>query len=416
MFAIRFLSVFAIFFLVDYYFYQSLLTLGKSWSAPKRKKIRLIYWGITAFTMLLAVAGAITYKSPILPRIVSLYVFCLLMILFISKLIGSLPLILEDVVRLFRLMLSFFRKGMKPEKPGKGITRGRFISQAALGLAALPFSTMLYGMVKTAFDTRVKRVKIPMPNLPDSFNGLKIIQISDIHSGSFMSDAHFRNAVSLIMAEKPDLIVFTGDLVNDRAAEAEPFREVWKGLSAPLGVFSVLGNHDYGDYAVWDSDEAKQQNLERLFAIHGEMGWNLMRNEHRILQRGEDKIALVGVENWGSALRFPKKGDVGKAREGMPEVPVQILLSHDPSHWESKILPEHSNIDLMLSGHTHGFQFGIEIPGFKWSPSQYVYPQWAGHYTRNNQHLYVNRGLGFLGYLGRIGINPEITLLELHKG
>jgi predicted MPP superfamily phosphohydrolase len=181
-------------------------------------------------------------------------------------------------------------------------------------------------------------------------------------------------------------------------------------------VFSVLGNHDYGDYAVWDSDETKQQNLERLFAIHGEMGWNLMRNEHRILQRGEDKIALVGVENWGSAMRFPKKGDVAKAREGMPEVPVQILLSHDPSHWESKILPEHNDIDLMLSGHTHGFQFGIEIPGFKWSPSQYVYPQWAGHYTRNNQHLYVNRGLGFLGYLGRIGINPEITLLELHKG
>jgi len=409
----RFLIVLSIIVLVDLYFFQSLKTVTATWAESKRVLANRIYWGITISGAIFVLFSIITYKNPVINRTVGLYIFCFYMILLISKLIGSLPLMFEDIGRGVKWIVAFFNKGTDMPAVKDGMSRGKFISYSALTLAAIPFGTMIYGMVKTAFDFKIQRKKIPIAKLPAAFEGLKIVQISDIHSGSFISDAHFKNAVEMIMNEKPDLIFFTGDLVNDRSDEAEPFKKVWKNLSAPLGVFSVLGNHDYGDYVLWDSPELKQANLERLFGIHKEMGWELLRNEHRIIERNGEKIGLVGVENWGAALRFPRKGDMKKAQLGMDEVPVKILLSHDPSHWEAKILKEHPEIDLTLSGHTHGFQFGIEIPGFKWSPSQYVYPQWAGLYSNGNQHLYVNRGLGFLGYLGRVGIRPEITVLEL---
>jgi predicted MPP superfamily phosphohydrolase len=409
----RFLIVLSIIVLVDLYFFQSLKTVTATWAESKRVIASRIYWGITISGAIFLLFSTITYKNPVINRTVGLYIFCFYMILLISKLIGSLPLMFEDIGRGVKWIVAFFNKGTDMPAVKDGMSRGKFISYSALTLAAIPFGTMIYGMVKTAFDFKIQRKKIPIAKLPAAFEGLKIVQISDIHSGSFISDAHFKNAVEMIMNEKPDLIFFTGDLVNDRSDEAEPFKKVWKDLSAPLGVFSVLGNHDYGDYVLWDSPELKQANLERLFGIHKEMGWELLRNEHRIIEKNGEKIGLVGVENWGAALRFPRKGDMKKAQLGMDEVPVKILLSHDPSHWEAKILKEHPEIDLTLSGHTHGFQFGIEIPGFKWSPSQYVYPQWAGLYSNGNQHLYVNRGLGFLGYLGRVGIRPEITVLEL---
>lgn len=409
----RFLIVLSIIVLVDLYFIQSLKTVTATWAESKRVLASRIYWGITISGAIFVLFSIITYKNPVINRTVGLYIFCFYMILLISKLIGSLPLMFEDIGRGVKWIVAFFNKGTDMPAVKDGMSRGKFISYSALTLAAIPFGTMIYGMVKTAFDFKIQRKKIPIAKLPAAFEGLKIVQISDIHSGSFISDAHFKNAVEMIMNEKPDLIFFTGDLVNDRSDEAEPFKKVWKNLSAPLGVFSVLGNHDYGDYVLWDSPELKQANLERLFGIHKEMGWELLRNEHRIIEKNGEKIGLVGVENWGAALRFPRKGDMKKAQLGMDEVPVKILLSHDPSHWEAKILKEHPEIDLTLSGHTHGFQFGIEIPGFKWSPSQYVYPQWAGLYSNGNQHLYVNRGLGFLGYLGRVGIRPEITVLEL---
>jgi predicted MPP superfamily phosphohydrolase len=409
----RFLIVLSIIVLVDLYFFQSLKTVTATWAESKRVIASRIYWGITISGAIFVLFSIITYKNPVINRTVGLYIFCFYMILLISKLIGSLPLMFEDIGRGVKWIVAFFNKGTDMPAVKDGMSRGKFISYSALTLAAIPFGTMIYGMVKTAFDFKIQRKKIPIAKLPAAFEGLKIVQISDIHSGSFISDAHFKNAVEIIMNEKPDLIFFTGDLVNDRSDEAEPFKKVWKNLSAPLGVFSVLGNHDYGDYVLWDSPELKQANLERLFGIHKEMGWELLRNEHRIIEKNGEKIGLVGVENWGAALRFPRKGDMKKAQLGMDEVPVKILLSHDPSHWEAKILKEHPEIDLTLSGHTHGFQFGIEIPGFKWSPSQYVYPQWAGLYSNGNQHLYVNRGLGFLGYLGRVGIRPEITVLEL---
>lgn len=410
----RFLFFLLALLLIDLYFFQSIKTIFNPLQEIKRYWAYRIYWGITIAGLLFTLFSLVTYQNPVVPRIYYLYVYCFILILFVSKLIGSLPLMLEDVSRLVRWIAAFFQKGNLPENTA-GMSRGKFISYSALGLAAVPFSTMLFGMVKTAFDFKLRRVKIPIANLPEAFEGMKIIQISDIHSGSFISAAHFKNAVELINQENPDAIFFTGDLVNDRASEAEPFIGVWKELKSKFGVFSILGNHDYGDYVIWDKEEDKKANFDRLVEIHKEMGWDLLRNEHRVLEKDGQKIALLGVENWGSSLRFPKKGDMLAAQNNLEEVPVKILLSHDPSHWDAIITQHYNDVDLTLSGHTHGFQFGIDIPGMKWSPSQYVYPHWAGHYTQNNQHLYVNRGLGFLGYLGRVGIRPEITILELSR-
>jgi predicted MPP superfamily phosphohydrolase len=283
-------------------------------------------------------------------------------------------------------------------------------------LAALPFGAMIYGMIKTGFDLRIRKIVLSFPNLPDGFEGFRFVQISDIHSGSFIHESYFEEAFRSIQTLNPDAIFFTGDLVNNTAEEAERFHKTWAALSAPMGVFSTLGNHDYGDYVVWPSEEEKASNLERLIKVHEKAGWTLLRNQHHVLKRNGSEIALLGVENWGASMRFPKKGDVKKASAGLKNLPFRILLSHDPSHWDALVRPQHPEIDLMLSGHTHGMQFGIEIPGFKWSPSKYFYKQWGGAYRENRQVLYVNRGLGFLGYPGRVGIQPEITEITLIKG
>lgn len=413
---LRFLIFFAILLLIDIYFFQAVRTITAEWSGLKQTWINRIYWGITGFSIVFGVFSFLTWQNPWFSKYIYLYVFCLIFIVVVSKVAGSLILLIDDLQRLFRWLAGFMNLGIQAGSgTSEGISRAKFLSYSALGVAALPFTTMIYGMVKTAFDFTIRRKKIALANLPSAFEGLKIVQISDVHSGSFMNGHAFEKAVSMIMEEKPDVIFFTGDLVNDRSSEAERFIEIWKNLSAPLGVFSILGNHDYGDYVVWDTEEEKAANLTRLCEIHKEMGWDLMRNEHRILEKDGQQIGLLGVENWGGALRFPKKGDIPKAKAGMPEVPVKLLLSHDPSHWEAQVRPDHKDIDMTFSGHTHGFQFGIEIPGFKWSPSQYVYRQWAGLYSEDHQHIYVNRGLGFLGYLGRVGIKPEITVIELYK-
>jgi uncharacterized protein len=414
---IRFLILLAVLLLIDFYFFQALKTIAVDWSEMKRNIAFRTYWAITAFSVVFGVFTILTYQHPLLPKFVYLYTTCLIFIIVVSKLIGSLFLMIDDVQRLIQWIVSLFNQNKSEINAVKnGISRAKFLSYGALTLAAVPLVSMIYGMIKTAFDFTIRREKIILGNLPDAFNGLKIIQISDIHSGSFASGDAFKKAVEMINAEKPDVIFFTGDLVNDRSDEAEPFVEIWKDLKAEFGIYSTLGNHDYGDYVQWDSPQLKAQNLERLKEIHKEMGWDLLMNEHRILSKDGASIGIVGVENWGAALRFPRKGDMKKAKLNMPEVPVKLLLSHDPSHWKAQITNDHQDIDVAFAGHTHGFQFGIEIPGFKWSPSQYVYKQWAGLYSEGNQHIYVNRGLGFLGYLGRVGIKPEISVIELHNG
>jgi len=241
---------------------------------------------------------------------------------------------------------------------------------------------------------------------------LKVVHISDIHSGSFTDKAAVIKGVKKIMNEKPDLILFTGDLVNNTADEMNDYMDVFNQLNAPMGVYSTLGNHDYGDYVAWDSKDEKIANLERLKQVHAKLGWRLLMNEHVAFERNGEKIALLGVENWSSKARFPKYGDLQKAHTGSEQYPFKILMSHDPSHWKGEVLEKYPDIDLMLAGHTHGMQFGVEIPGFKWSPVQYVYKEWDGLYENEKQKLYVNPGFGFIGYPGRVGILPEITLLE----
>jgi predicted MPP superfamily phosphohydrolase len=273
---------------------------------------------------------------------------------------------------------------------------------------------MIYGMVGTAYSYRVRKVKMKFPNLPSAFSGLRIVQISDLHTGSFMGTSHLERAVHLVLEQKPDVIFFTGDLVNDLHTEAIEFRETLRKLQAPLGTYSVLGNHDYGDYFQWKSSEAKHDNFEKLKELQSNLGWKLLLNEHHFIEKDGHRIGLIGVENWSLRLNFHKYGDMQKATHTMEPAPFNILLSHDPSHWRAEILKEYKFVDLTLSGHTHGMQFGIEIPGFKWSPVQYFYKEWADLYSHGEQYLYVNRGLGFLGYPGRVGILPEITLFELN--
>lgn len=413
---IRTLLLFALLLLIDWYFFQAVKTISADWTEVRRTWLNRIYWSFSILSIAFGVITLLTYKNPILPRGVVLYSICIIMVVLVSKLIGSLFLLIDDVQRLFRWIYGFFSREVLITAPGKGISRAKFLSYSAITLAAIPFAGFVYGMLKTAFDFTIRRVTIRLPNLPEEFNGLRIVQISDIHCGSFLSQKPFERAVEIIMEQKPDLIFFTGDLVNDRSEEALPFIDIWKKLSAPLGVYSILGNHDYGDYVTWDTTAAKRENFERLIDVHRQMGWDLLRNEHRIIERNGRQIALLGVENWGRALRFPRKGDLDKAKRNLPDnIPVKILLSHDPSHWDAQVRTQHPDIDITLSGHTHGFQFGIEIPGIKWSPSQWIYSQWAGLYKEGRQHIYVNRGLGFIGYMGRVGIKPEITVLELSK-
>ncbi|MDX5438109.1 MAG: metallophosphoesterase, partial [Pontibacter sp.] len=294
-------------------------------------------------------------------------------------------------------------------------SRNKFLNQMGLLVAAVPFSAFIYGMVKGAYDYRVKRVTLRFPNLPAAFDGYKMLQISDLHTGSFNSTAPLQEAVQIINKQEADLVFFTGDLVNNVATELQDHLETLSGIRAKTAVYSVLGNHDYGDYVAWPSQEAKQENLRTLIESHGRMGWQILLNENRIIEKDGEQIAVLGVENWGNRAGFPKYGRLEDAYRGTESTPFKVLLSHDPSHWDGEVNQKYDDIDLMLSGHTHGMQFGVNVPGLKWSPVQYVYKQWAGLYKKGRQHLYVNTGLGFLGYPGRVGFLPEITVFELKR-
>jgi hypothetical protein len=274
---------------------------------------------------------------------------------------------------------------------------------------------MSYGVLSGAHDYQVHRKTLYLPNLPKSFDGLRFAQLSDIHSGSFFNKVAVRGGVEMLLKEKPDVVFFTGDLVNNVASEMKDYQDIFSKVKAPLGVYSTLGNHDYGDYVMWSSAEAKRKNLEDLKATHQLMGWRLLMNESQYLTQNGDKIAVMGIENWSAKGRFPKYGNLSKAHQNTEEASVKILLSHDPSHWRAEVLEDYKDIDLMLAGHTHGMQFGIEIGNFRWSPVQYFYEEWADLYSHANQYLYVNRGFGFIGYPGRIGILPEICIFELRR-
>ena len=328
--------------------------------------------------------------------------------LFISFGFLALLFFLEDLSRLKTSVKTKSGRKNKPVEP----TRRRFIAQMGLGMAAFPFLTVIYGMWKEKYNFQLRKQTLTFEDLPAAFDGFKIVQFSDVHSGSFDDERAMQNAVDLIADQQADLIVFTGDWVNNFAEELEPYIPLFKKLSAPFGKFAILGNHDYGEEVEWPDETALIQNAERLRAHIDKMGFKQLNNANEWIAHKEDGIRLIGVENWGLPPR-PQKGDLTKAIEGTQDDEFSILLSHDPNHWDKKILPHPKHFHLTLSGHTHGSQIGIETKWIKWTPVQYYYPRWAGLYQEAKQYLYVNRGLGFFGYAGRIGIPPEITLITL---
>lgn len=398
------------------YIFQAVKTLTQDLSSSGRRWTHIGFWALTVIPLGIALAALLgDFQS--WPKMLRTYSIAFIFVLYFSKLFFLPFLLVDDLIRAGKWIAGLFNKDMAPTvAAGNGITRSEFLAWAGTVAVAIPFLSFTYGMVIGAWDYTVKRVRIRKPNLPKAFDGLRIVQISDIHSGSWSFKDPVSRAVKKIMALKPDIIVFTGDLVNDRAKEMIPYKELFSELAAPLGVYSILGNHDYGDYAEWSSQEAKQENMRQMYQMQREMGWDLLLNENRILERDGEQIAVVGVENWSAGGHFRTEGDLAKASAGTEDVPFKVLLSHDPSHWDAEVNKDYPDMDLMLSGHTHGMQFGIDIPGFKWSPARWRYKQWGGLYQKAEQYLYVNRGLGVLGYPGRVGMTPEITLIELERG
>ena len=414
---LRFLIVFLFIAFIEFYFFQAVKTFIQDFSQNKKFIILLSAYFLIGISLFIGLVSMF-YPPPQWNNFFR-FICSVFLIILLCKLIGCTFLIVDDLIRLFKWLIALFKKSeiSSPLGSTEGISRLKFFSQLAIAFTVIPAIGFIYGIVRGAYKYKIHKVNISFPNLPDEFIGFKIVQLSDIHCGSFMNADPLIKAFNLSLEQKPDIILFTGDLVNNEAAETKPYIEAFKMLKAPFGVYSCLGNHDYGDYKVWESSEAKKENLSNLKNIHAECGWRLLMNENVSLEKNGQKIALLGVENWGGNLKFPKYGKLDHAHAGTESYPFKILLSHDPSHWDYQVLKEskYNDIDLTLSGHTHGMQFGIEIPGFKWSPVQYIYKNWAGLYKKGSQYLYVNRGLGFLGYPGRLGIWPEITVIELQK-
>ena len=393
---------------IDGYAFIALRTLTQSWPIIAKYLFFSIYWAIPILTVLFITT---TFDDNIarFNKNTYTYVRTFLFIAYASKLLVIPVLLIDDVRRLAMMAYNQFNTASNPDP-----SRSRFLTQVGVFLGTVPFVTLLYGMVRNPYRYKIFRERVKLPKLPTALKGLRIIQISDIHSGSFTFREPVKEAIRLINEQKPDLVFFTGDMVNNRSDEMDRFIDVFDKIEARYGVYSVLGNHDYGDYVSWPNPEAKTQNLEKLKATHQKLGWTLLNNEHRMLQIKDHPVAVIGVENYSAHPRFPKHGDLNKAYKGAEEASVKLLLSHDPSHWQHQVVKDFQDIDLTFSGHTHGFQFGIEIPGWlRWSPAKYVYKQWAGLYQQGQQYLYVNRGLGFLGYPGRVGILPEITVIDL---
>ena len=414
-------SVFLIVFLLllDIYVFQAVRAMVYM-SAPRVRNITFsIYWFIS-ITCLLMIALLPVINWHNWPAPLKSYLMAIFLGLVMAKLLASVFLLIDDLRRGVLWLIRRFSGSTVPDTTGvvSGLSRSQFLNRLGLITGGTLFATLVYGF-SNKYNYRVHKIKMAFKHLPASFKGMRIVQISDIHSGSFANREAVLKGIKMINDQKADLVLFTGDLVNDRADEMTEWMDVFRQVKAPMGVFSTLGNHDYGDYYPWPDktpngySAMQHENLERLKALHGELGWKLMMNENVVLERSGEQIALLGVENWSAIKRFPRYGDLKRAYEGVGHIPFKILLSHDPTHWDAQVRTEYPDIALMLAGHTHGMQFGVEIPGLKWSPAQYFYKEWAGLYKKGEQFLYVNRGFGFLGYPGRVGILPEITVIDL---
>lgn len=398
--------------LLDFYVFQAIKIVAGPATPRIRTVIFYVYWIISisaVVTLLILPYLYFDHQNKFLKSTI----FAMIIGLFIAKLVAALFFLIDDIRRGIQWIIEkASRSKTAVKEEGEGISRSAFLSWMGTVIGAGLYGTLMYGF-RNKYYYQVKHQQLSYSNLPAAFKGFKIVHISDIHSGSFTDKQAVLKGIQKILDQKPDVILFTGDLVNNKSDEMEDYMDVFSKLQAPMGVYSTLGNHDYGDYSNWDTQEAKMANLDRMKKIHEELGWRLLMNEHVALEKGTDKIALIGVENWSAKARFPKYGNMKKAYEGAESYAFKILMSHDPSHWDAEVRTKYPNVDLMLSGHTHGMQFGVEIPGFRWSPVQYMYTQWAGLYEKSAQKLYVNRGFGFIGYPGRVGILHEITVLEL---
>jgi uncharacterized protein len=404
----RFLILICLLLFVEIYSYQAFKTVIKT------RLVLQIYVIISVLIIIYVTYYISKFDLKVGQTPQSLFTLGLLLIVLIPKLVITIFMFGEDVFRIFSGGINYFiendnRTDFLP-------SRRKFVSQIGLGLAAIPFLSLIYGVTIGKYNFKVIKQNIFFPDLPDAFDGFTITQISDIHSGSFDNPEKINYVVDLINDQGSDILLFTGDIVNAKAEEMHPWIDTFNRLQKPaFGKYSILGNHDYGAYLEWDSEIEKAKNFIAIKDLHRQIDFKLLLNENVKIKKNNDEITLIGVENWGK--HFGSFGDIVKATHGVSNEDFKILMSHDPSHWEEIVKNHEKNIQLTLSGHTHGMQFGIEIPGwFKWSLAQYMYKQWAGLYENLGRYVYVNRGLGFHAYPGRVGIMPEITVIRLKKG
>ena len=401
----RWLFFIIFYVLIDIYAFQAFRNFSKSWIFNSAYVIT----SVAVLVVFIYTLSTMNRSEGITTR--EMYIFGWFLVFFVPKLFLVLFMFGEDVIR---LIIAAFSKIFNSQSSFHFPSRRKFVGAIALGVAAIPFASLIYGMYKGKYRYRVLSYDLEFEDLPEAFDGYTLTQISDVHSGSFDDAEKIAYGIDLINKQQSDVILFTGDLVNNFAKEMRGWTSLFSTLKAKDGVYSVLGNHDYGDYADWESQQDKVQNLEDLKELQREMGWKLLLNEHIWLEKGDSRIALVGVENWGAG--FKQAGDIDKASAGLTEQDFKILMSHDPSYWAERLKKDPKNYQLTLSGHTHGMQFGIEIPGvLRWSPVQYRYENWAGIYKEQKRVLNVNRGFGYLGYPGRVGIWPEVTVIKLKR-
>ena len=405
--------------LLDLYLWMSIRKMIRAWRPAWRYTFTGIYW--LPFILLIGIGiGSLFTNLYIWKPYLTTYLGGIVFMIYAAKLFTIIFFLLADLIKILRHVIRFSyhkKKKIPCPEPGKGMSRGKFLKNIGLIGGGFVLSGMIIGAVRWAYDFRIKREYLSFPMLEPQLDGVKIVHISDMHLGSWTNKSALEEAVNLINDEIPDFIFFTGDLVNFLTREAYIYKDILKQLTSRFGVYAVLGNHDYGDYVNWATQAEKEQNLHDLEGLYKEMGWHLLRNENKLAIVNNIPIAIIGVENWSMYDRFPNYGDLKKAMIGTENALFKILLSHDPTHWDQIVSQQRPDIHVTLSGHTHGFQFGVELKNFRWSPAQYMYKHWAGLYsnpaTDNPQYLYVNRGLGMIGYPGRIGILPEITVLEL---
>ena len=403
----RFFIILLVLLFIEYYAFQAFKTLFKT------KGLVTAYQVLSAVLFVFLLYSFTKFDRSVGQTQQTMVTMGLLLLVYIPKIVMTLVLFGEDI---YRVIMGSVNYVVKNDTGDFIRSRRKFVSQFALGIAAVPFLSLIYGITIGKYNYKVIKQRIFFPDLPDAFDGFTITQISDVHSGSFDNPEKIKHAIDLVNEQNSDMILFTGDIVNTHAKEMHPWIEVFKTIKEhEYGKYSVLGNHDYGEYVTWPSEKDKEHNFQAIKNLYGQIDFKLLLNEHAFIQKGNDRIAIVGVENWGR--NFKQAGDLNKAAQHLNTEDFKILMSHDPSHWEYEVKKHDKNFQLTLSGHTHGMQFGIEIPGyFKWSLAQYVYKQWAGLYENKGRYVYVNRGFGFHAYPGRVGIMPEITVIELKKG